>query len=221
LIFKDAQQIYRFEALLQFDWLEHGFGTRQATVWNGDPQLVTVRQIHSSICLYADGRSGCIGRGDALITDIPGPLLAVRTADCLPTLLVDTKRKSVGAVHAGWRGTVQRITLKAIAAMMERFSTDPSNLHAAIGPGIGFCCYEVGPEVAGKFQDFFPERDLLRRTHIDLAEANRRQLLEAGVSDRHIYLSNICTSCSAEEFASWRREREQAGRMLSVIRIKG
>jgi YfiH family protein len=155
------------------------------------------------------------------MTDIPEVLLSVHTADCLPILIVDERRRAVAAVHAGWRGTAQGIAVKVAQAMAERFGSRPGDLHVAIGPGIGVCCYEVGAEVASQLTGLFPERtDLLTRTHIDLAEANRRQLLQAEVRDERIYTADCCTSCEAEQFHSWRRDRRQAGRMLSVIGIR-
>ena len=104
-----------------------------------------------------------------------GCLVGVKTADCLPILLVDERHRAVAAVHAGWRGSVSRIVQKAIQAMTARWGTHPDDLHAALGPAIGSCCYEVGPEVAIQFAELFPERrDLDQRAHIDLEDANRR-----------------------------------------------
>lgn len=162
-----------------------------------------------------------LGEGDALLTAVPGLLLSIRTADCVPLLLVDERRKVIAVAHSGWRGTAGQIAVAAVEAMREHFSSRPKDLHAAIGPSIGPCCYDVGPEVAAQFQSIFPERaDLSRRTHIDLAEANRRQLLQAGIPSERIYVARICTSCNPAEFHSWRRDRGTAGRMLTVARIR-
>jgi hypothetical protein len=183
---------------------------------------VTLRQVHSDVCVCADGRKGRIGEGDALFTGQPGGLLAVRTADCLPLLFADERRKAVAAVHAGWRGAIQRIAARVIETMQARFSSRPEDLLVAVGPGIGACCYEVGPEVAVQFQALFPQRrDLNDRARIDLAEANRRILLEAGVSHDRIHVAGLCTACHPSEFHSWRRDGPRAGRMMSVIRIVG
>jgi YfiH family protein len=116
----------------------------------------------------------------------------------VPILLVDERRRAVAAVHAGWRGTAARIAPGVVSAMAERFGTDPGDLHAAIGPGIGKCCYEVGPEVTAHFGE-------QRRAHIDLGEANRRQLLAAGVRADRIHASNLCTRC-IDQFHSFRRD---------------
>jgi polyphenol oxidase len=210
LHFELLQNAYRAPALAQLDWLEHGFGVRD---FDAPEPLATLRQIHSDIAVYAD-RAGCLAEGDALLSDTPGRLVGVKTADCLPILLADERHRVVAAVHAGWRGTVARVGLSTLRAMATRWNTRPEDLHAAIGPGIGHCCFEVGPEVAEQFGE--PRR----RTRIDLEEANRRQFVEAGLAPDRIYLANLCTFCHAEQFHSFRRDREKAGRMLSVVGIR-
>jgi YfiH family protein len=132
----------------------------------------------------------------------------------LPILLADERHRAVAAVHAGWRGAVSQIAPKTVEAMAARWNTRPEDLHAAIGPGIGQCCFEVGPEVAVQFGA------APKRTRIDLAEAVRRQLTDAGVSPSRIYTANLCTFCHAGQFHSFRRDREKAGRMISVIGVK-
>jgi YfiH family protein len=213
VFYRDSRQIYRVPELDAFPWLEHGFGTRLASVPELYEQLATLKQIHSAECVAAAGRTGVVGTADALLESTPGSVVAVRTADCIPILLVDESHRAVAAVHAGWRGTVAQIVQRAIEAMHQRFGTDPAHLHAAIGPGIGKCCYEVGPEVAAHFGE-------QGRTHIDLPEANRRQLLQAGVTAGRVHASNLCTMCRPEEFHSYRRDREAAGRMHSFAGIR-
>jgi YfiH family protein len=213
VFYRDSENIYRVTELEVFPWLVHGFGTRLSDIPTAFAQLATLKQIHSSSCVPAEGRSGLLGEGDALIEDQPGSVVAVKTADCIPVLLVDERRHAVAAVHAGWRGTAARIAAGAVAAMARRFGTNAEDLHAAIGPGIGACCYEVGAEVAERFGG-------QGRGHIDLAEANRRQLEESGVTPRRIYASNLCTMCRAEEFDSFRRDKEAAGRMYSFAGIR-
>ena len=213
MFYKDSQQVYRVTELDSLEWLIHGFGTRLAGIPSRFDNLATLKQVHSAACVPAGGRAGVLGRGDALIEDMPGSVVAVKTADCVPILLVDERRRAVAAVHAGWKGTVARIVRCTVEAMRERFGTQPADLHAAIGPGIGKCCYEVGPEVAAHF-------GVDGRGHVDLAEANRRQLIEAGVTPGRIYASNLCTMCRAEEFHSYRRDKEAAGRLYSFAGIK-
>jgi len=136
----------------------------------------------------------------------------VKTADCIPVLLTDGRLHAIAAVHAGWRGTAAHIVQAAIDAMKQRFGTNPADLHAAIGPGIGACCYEVGPEVMAQFGG-------QGRGHLDLEAENRCQLEDAGVTPSRIYASHLCTRCRADEFHSFRRDREAAGRMYSFVGI--
>lgn len=213
MFYKDPRQVYRSTELDALPWLIHGFGTRQSDIPGRFANLATVKQIHSAICVAAEGRCGVLGEGDALLEDQPGSAIAIKTADCIPILLVDQRHRAVAAVHAGWRGTVARIAARAVEAMRQRFGAEPRDLHAAIGPGIGKCCYEVGAEVAAEFG----ERG---RTHISLPDANRSQLLEAGVTPERIYASNLCTMCLAEEFHSFRRDGEAAGRLYSFAGIR-
>jgi len=198
---------YRVPELDQFGWLVYGFGTRHSSV---PESIATLRQIHSDTVVSAHRRTGCLGEGDALLSD--GVVVAVKTADCFPILLVDAENRVVAAVHAGWRGTARKIVRRAIEAMAREFGTRPAALHAAVGPGIGACCYEVGPEVAAEF-------GLSGTVHLDLLEANRAQLLAAGLTPGHIYRAGLCTMCRLEEFWSYRREKLGAGRMYSYVGI--
>jgi YfiH family protein len=219
LFYRAESGIWRATPLDAFEWLEHGFGTRQA---NPDPEnLATLHQIHSDLVVRAGGEPGRIGEGDALVTDRPGLRVGVRTADCLPILLVDPERRAIAAVHAGWRGTLLGVAVRAVETMNRLFGSRAGSLWAAIGPGIRGCCYEVGPEVALQFRNIFPERDDLDgKTRLDLAAANRRLLTWVGLSPERIDCGAPCTFCAGREFHSWRRDRESAGRMLSVAGIR-
>jgi polyphenol oxidase len=213
VFYKDSRHVYRVTELDAMEWLLHGFGTRMADVPGMFGNLATLRQVHSAECVPAEGRSGELGTGDALLENTPGSVVAVKTADCIPILLVDEHHRAVAAVHAGWRGTVARIAVRAVEAMRARFGTRPADVHAAIGPGIGKCCYEVGAEVATRFGE-------QGRGHIDLAAANRLQLGAAGVSPERIYLANLCTMCDRAEFHSYRRDREAAGRLYTFAGVR-
>jgi len=212
-------------ALLQvngwgWEWLEHGFGTREAGQWTPAERTATLKQIHSDLIVRVNGHRGQIGEGDALITDEAGVHLTVRTADCVPVLLVDPVRRAVAAVHAGWRGTAASIVAKTVARMGEEFGCEPGDLRAAIGPCIQRCCYEVGADVASRFTGWFPElRGVESAVRIDLAEVNRRQLMDAGV--REIAVADGCTQCVAGEYHSFRRDKEESGRMVTGIGIRG
>ena len=188
--------------------------------------------------------------GDGLITATPGLLLAVQTADCFPLILADVKLRAVGVFHAGWRGTVMRIVEKGVGEMHRCFASRPHDLWAAIGPGIQGCCYEVGEEVRTKFESQFayaaklfqevkesdPVREkypllfltarapghshLPKRLFLDLVEANRQQLLAAGVAAHNIEVSRLCTSCRPDLLFSYRAEKGRTGRMMSVVGIR-
>jgi purine-nucleoside/S-methyl-5'-thioadenosine phosphorylase / adenosine deaminase len=163
---------------------------------------------------------GPLGPGDAIISNRPGLTVAVRTADCLPVLIVDPRTRAVAAVHAGWRGVVSEIASKSVHAMTLQFGSRPADLEIVIGPGIGPCCFEVGPEVAVQFRAFLPERnDLQVRTKLDLAETIARQLRRNGVTARQISTLRDCTFCKSELFESYRRDRERAGRMVAAIGV--
>jgi YfiH family protein len=225
----------------------------EAVTGNAATPLVTLKQIHSSVLVL--GSADCAGRsvpckGDGLMTDEPGLLLGVQTADCIPVLVADRKRRVVAAFHAGWRGTVKRIVEAGVGRMRLEFGCQPEDLTAAIGPGVGACCYAVGDEVRSSFESQFAYADqlfhevydsdpvrtkypmlfLTQRApghspigpslHVDLVEANRRQLLDAGLSAKAIYSTGGCTSCHGELFFSHRASQGYAGRMMSVIGIR-
>ena len=211
--------------------------------------LVRLRQVHSDIIHRVDRPPQQLLTGDGLITDTQGLLLAVQTADCLPVLVVDRARKAAGAFHAGWRGTLARIVEKGVGAMRLHFGSRPEDLLAAIGPGIRSCCYAVGEEVRDKFHGQFsyaaqlfreaidsdavhekypllfmtaraPGHSDARRTlYLDLRQANRRQLLAAGVRPASINTLDYCTACRTDLFFSHRAEKGLTGRQMAVVGI--
>jgi purine-nucleoside/S-methyl-5'-thioadenosine phosphorylase / adenosine deaminase len=210
-------------------------------------KLVPLKQIHSDVVHLFDTPPGNPCRGDASATNHPNLLLSVQTADCVPVLLVDPKKRAVAAVHAGWRGTLQRIVTKAIGKMAMQFGTKPADLLAAIGPSIGGCCYEVGPEVAVEFQSQFSNAvqwfDELhtgnepnplqwlnmmppghqpppKKVLLNLRKANQAQLLESGLHSRNIHSSELCTACRRDLFFSYRKEGPTSGRLMAVIGIR-
>ena len=209
--------------------------------------LVTLRQIHSDVVHLFEAPAAEPCRGDASATKRASLLLAVQTADCVPILLIDPKKRAVAAVHAGWRGTLQRIVTKTIGTMHMQFGTKPADLLAAIGPSIGGCCYEVGTEVAVEFKSQFPNAsdwfDELRtgdepnplqwlnmsplghqpppkNVLLDLHKANRSQLLDAGLRSQNIIVSDLCTACRRDLLFSYRKEGAKTGRLMSVIGIR-
>ena len=219
----DSDQILRAPALEAFSWLEHGFGTKHSASWPPEDSRATLKQIHSTRVAVAS-KPGILGEGDALITATEGVFVTVKTADCIPVLLVDPRNKVVAAVHAGWRGTAGNIVRSTIDTMVSRFHSEPALIWAAIGPGIGKCCYEVSGEVAAQFADWMPEHaNAANEAMLDLVEVNRRQLTQAGIPSAQVVGSTTaewCTRCNADTLHSFRRDRESAGRMLSAIRIR-
>jgi YfiH family protein len=212
--------------------------------------LVTLRQVHSDLIHRIDGVPEHPPAGDGMVTNTPGLLLAIQTADCLPVLLIDPKKRAVGAFHAGWRGTVKRIAEKGVGEMRRWFGSQPEHLLAAIGPGVHACCYEVGEEVRAKFETQFKyAADLFRdvkdsdpihdkypllfltarapghselpvKLFLDLVEANRRQLLDAGIAAKNITASPLCTACRPDLLFSYRKEQGVTGRMLGVVGLR-
>jgi polyphenol oxidase len=212
--------------------------------------LITPRQIHSDLVHRVASVPEQPLVGDGMITDVPELMLTVQTADCLPVIVVDRKRRAVGVFHAGWRGTVKRIVEKGVGEMRRGFGSNPRDLVAAIGPGIQGCCYEVGEEVRTKFETQFAyasalfremkESDPIRERYpllfltarapghselpvklfLDLVEANRRQLLDAGLAAKNIDASAPCTACHPELLFSFRADKGVTGRMMGVAGIK-
>ncbi len=197
--------LHHSSLLAEIPGVEHGFGTRHTPEWPG--RAATVKQIHSTeVCEVST--IGVAGEADALITRTAGLWIAIKTADCLPLLVVDLSQRQVAAIHAGWRGVAGRI----IDRTLERMKAEPTSLRVAIGPGIGPCCFEVGADVATQFGKS-------GRTCVDLAQACRDQFCALGVPARFISQSTACTRCGETDFHSFRRDRESAGRMFSAIRL--
>lgn len=188
--------------------------------------LVTLNQMHSALTRRV-GRPDVTDRasmwGDGLMTDESGVLLGIQTADCLPVLVADKRRRTVAAFHAGWRGTLKGVVERGVASMREEFGSAPENLIAAIGPGIGSCCFAVGMEVRELFTARFAYAEELfiagEKPRMDLVEANRRQLLAAGLSAESIVAMHECTSCRTDRFFSYRAEAGKTGRMMALIGI--
>ena len=177
---------------------------------------------------------------DAFVSDSPDVAVAVRAADCVPLLMADTVTGAVGAVHAGWRGTAARAAVAGLNAMEREFGTRPANVVAAIGPSIGPCCYQVGSNLVDAFAAAGHERYLIdrwfstpasaggiggaggfprerRQLRLDVAGANRDQLILAGVPEGQIHDAGLCTAMHLDVLTSYRAEKESAGRIAGVI----
>jgi len=218
----------------------------QKALGTKDFALIPLRQIHSAVIHPFESAPAQHCPGDASISNRSGLLLATQTADCVPILLVDPRSRAIAAIHAGWKGTLNRIAQKTAGEMRKHFGSNPKNLLAAIGPAIGGCCYEVGTEIAANFLSQFanaPEWFDEFRTGdepnpvqwlnmkppghqpppqsllLDLRKANRAQLVDAGLQPQNIFVSDLCTACRRDLFFSHRKEAGHTGRHMSVVGI--
>jgi polyphenol oxidase len=190
--------------------------------------LLTLHQIHSSrVHIIEDmtGRQEPL-EGDALATRLTGAALAVQTADCLPILIADPANHAVAAVHSGWRGTLSRVLMNTIFEMQRAFNSNSLQLLIAIGPGIRACCFEVGSEVADRFNEEYSGCNLLMTAPsrpgkylLDLCRALDIQMDLAGIAEENRFDLNVCTRCNTQDFFSYRAEGKAAGRMMAAIGI--
>ncbi len=205
---------------------------RFVSALGGEWKLAACWQVHGDSVLvardHADPRFER-ERCDALATNLRGLLLGVKTADCVPVLLGDPKSRACAAVHAGWRGTLAEIVKRALVTLTEEFGTEASDVRAALGPAALGCCYEVGREVVEPFRAKFEDADSLFKPTsdghalVDLHEANRRQLVEAGVAVERVHALPLCTMCRPDLFFSYRQDRKlygRTGRLMSVIGMR-
>lgn len=186
-------------------------------------QVATCHLTHSTraFVVTSSSQTGLLGKGDILVTAHPDVYLFMRFADCLPILLYDPERSAVGLAHAGWRGTLQNVAGAAVQAMTEGLGCRAKDLQAVIGPGIGPCCYEVGEEVIRAVRAVFGDDQTVlrpagaRAAFFDLRQANRQQLLAAGV--QQVATMDLCTACHSQIFFSHRAEGGRTGRFGVII----
>ncbi|MDO8494305.1 MAG: peptidoglycan editing factor PgeF [Deltaproteobacteria bacterium] len=219
--------------LNDFNWLTHGFSLKDIPIERyveafqmSGVTIPNTKQIHSDRVVKITKKEKNIIEADAFITDQANVVCMARTADCLPILLADTKRKVVGAVHAGWRGSVQKILVKTIEKMRTEFGTELTDLRIAFGPSIGGHCYQVGEEVTRKLK----ENALLegpwltaaqpRHWYLDLSMLNAHLLAQMEIQPEQVYRSLACTACDLEKFHSYRREGGKKGEQVSFIVIR-
>jgi hypothetical protein len=239
--------LFSFPLLRSFPELAHGISDRAlGPVYpeeaGGRPRLaealgiplaalVSTRQVHGCAIARVPDPTGGDGDGargrDGLITAAPGVYLLGYFADCVPLLAYDPVRRAVGLAHAGWRGTLLRVAERLVAELAAAFAVRPADLRVGIGPSIGPCCYEVGPEVIAGARTELPGGEALLRpgrpghAFLDLWAANRQALLRAGVVPEHIEVAGLCTSCQVERFFSYRREGWLNGLFGAVIGLRG
>lgn len=189
--------------------------------------LVCAQQVHKdTVALVTKSDRGkgavspdnAIAGTDALITCEKRLPLGLFSADCQVIFLYDTAHHAIGIVHAGWKGTQERIAVKTLKAMHEAFGTHPVFVYAGLGPSIGKCCYQVSED----FKEYFREdvEDRISGSYFDLKKANIRQLIAAGINQMNIFASNECTCCNADTFFSYRKEGASCGRMMSVLMLR-
>jgi hypothetical protein len=221
-------------ALSRIPGLLHGFGrrgpgprpeTRDETVararaaLDGSGRLLLLRQVHGAVVASAPWSEGAPPEADAAVAPEPGQLLGIQTADCLPVLLVDPVGQRVAAAHAGWRGTASGVAREAVRALVA-LGSRPRDLVAALGPGIGPCCYEVGDELRAAFGPdgagcFSPGAN--GKPRLDVRAANVKQLVAVGLSSEAIHHLAECTRCRPDLYHSYRRDGTGAGRMISFV----
>lgn len=193
-------------------------------------KLILANQVHGDTFYVPSDHDfpakGGVPECDAFATEEAGFVLGIKTADCVPVLLVDAKRKIIAAIHAGWKGTALAIAAKGVREMQRRWGANAHDIWAAIGPAIGPCCYEVDENTRREFimagSKIDPFRPSVNKEHwiLDLLSANRLQLQNEGVLPRQIETADICTCCDRERFFSYRRDGEQTGRQLSFITLR-
>ena len=230
--------------LNEIDNLIHAFTTRTCRSvgdilknqfeLNSD-KVFTVKQVHGNgICViknpplppFRKGGQGGI-EADAIITNVKNLPIGILTADCLPIILADIRGRGVGIIHAGRVGTSLEITKKSVSKIKENFDISPKDIIAAIGPGIGGCCYEVDEKSINPFKDrleYFEKIAIEKdngRWMLNLIGVNKIQLMESGLKSENIFTAEFCTSCHNDKFFSYRREGKTAGRMVSFVAIKG
>ncbi len=244
----EGKAFLKLPALDTIDSISHAFTTRQGGLgarnsgikspddWNAvaeafgivSGRLVTVNQAHGEAIVTVDARNYAglrTAQADGLITKARGIAIGIETADCVPILLIDPVTPAIGAVHAGWRGTVRKLAQKTIRKMQSEFGADPSRMIAAFGPAIGPECYEVDEPVMGPVQRNFPfwkEVAVSRgkdKWGLDLVKLNHRELLQAGLAEQNVHSLGMCTSCRKDLFYSFRAEG-RTGRMLSAVMIR-
>ena len=195
-------------------------------------RLRLISQFHGAdiaVVRRGDAAEWTPSRADGIATNDSTVAVGVRVADCAPILIADTTQAAVAAVHAGWRGTLQGIAAEGVRALSEEFGSHPGNLVAAIGPCLGPCCGEMGPEVPAMFRDAGHDQPTLERwfhiapsgrPYFDLWQANRDQLEAAGLDPAKIFGAGLCTRSHPDVFHSYRAKGAEAGRMLGVIRVR-
>ncbi|MBI3016508.1 MAG: peptidoglycan editing factor PgeF [Deltaproteobacteria bacterium] len=224
-------RIIQSELLNSFSFIQHGFLTRDfgKDQAKGIPvrQICRIKQVHGNNVVLAQSEKELETykqtSADSVLTKLRQTALIISTADCVPLLFCDLTKKVIAAAHAGWRGTSQNVAQTTIQALQTQFQCDPQNVVVAIGPAIQACCYEVDQNVYDQIsqKDFF-KSIAHKKNHwmLSLPQMNHHQLVNSGVLKDHIWISPLCTACHLDQFYSYRKESEKAGRQWSFIALK-
>jgi len=217
LLSTEGGPLHAFGARAAPDLAPAGAGEILAAIGRPGASPLLLNQVHGAEVARADSPEGFPMEADAVLTDQPGLAPVVRTADCVPVLLWDPDGGAAGALHAGWRGILAGVVEAGLRRMCEEYRTRPDRILAAVGPSIGACCYEVGPEVASRFAGHYLRPGFSDRPHLDLWVSVHDRLRAAGLRQRQISLARLCSSCHPEWFASHRRDGDTLHRMVSLI----
>lgn len=226
----DKTKYLTVSRLEEIPFIVHGFGTKHWTDSDFERKddlarfkRLSLKQTHSNLVRVIRSIHDSPLEGDAMVTDRPGILLVIETADCLPVLMVDVEKKAIAAVHCGWMGTKKRILQKTVITMVSSFGSAPESLLVAMGPCIAPSCYEVGEDVLSEFAraglsaDVFQKHPQRRNKYfLDLNKANRTQLAELGVKEENMATVDLCTHCD-DSLLSYRRDRKTERRLVNFI----
>lgn len=211
--------------LSQYNNIVHSFGTKNAPVYPDGFSPAILNQVHGNNVIIVTS-PGMQGDGDAMVTRVPGIVLVVKTADCVPVLMYDDKQKVICAVHSGWRGIYNEVVISTLNVLGNIFNTEISSLKVSIGPSIEQRCYEVGEEVVSNFKEKFQWWQRVidyadNRFYLNLRKSIEIQLINSGVSYKNVEHIELCTFCREDLFYSWRRDGKKRERMYSYIGLKG
>lgn len=218
-------EVFLFSQLLtQSKEIVHGFGTRHSPVYPDGFSPAILNQVHGNEILIVS-KHGNQGNGDGMLTRTPQIALTIKTADCVPVLFYDEKKKIAGAVHSGWRGLYNEVIVKALKKASDKFGSDLSSIIAVVGPCIEKSCYEVGIDVVDKFKERFKWwQDIIdikdKKSYLNLRMGITLQLIKTGVQPDNIEQIELCTFCRRDLFYSWRRDGRKKERMYSFIGLK-
>ena len=195
-------------------------------------KIISPRQTHTNnvVVINEDNLDSELQDVDGVITKLKGVALTIATADCQSIILYDKKNEVIGNIHSGWKGTLNKILSNGINLMIKEFSSNVEDIIVCIGPSIMGCCFEVDKDVVDMFNNNFTDiekfirlgeiKDGIQKYYIDTVEINKRELINLGILEENIYLSNVCTKCSSDIYYSYRVDGQDSGRNVTLISMK-